>query len=244
LSGNPVPISAIAFNPLNGVLFGITNGGATSRLVTISLANAQAASLGTIGFSVPGLAFGPNGTLYGYSKAGITGNPSFPRESLYNINSGGGVPTLIGQSGFANTQGDGLAVNSAGNIFFSGNQSNGQLSLLNSSTGAATTFANLTGGPAIAAPIKGLAFDNNGGLFGIYNGTTTTDLLQIGTAPIGGNVSITDVGVFSPPPPSVMTASAFQPVPEPSSVALLGTVAGALLFRIRLWGKTGNSETH
>jgi hypothetical protein len=229
LAGSPVPLSGISFDPTDGVLFGTTNSGPTTRLVTINPMTSQATSAGTIGLSMQGLAFAPNGVLFGYSKAGITGNASFPKESLYIINPATGAATLVGPSGFANTQGDGLGINSAGTIFFSATQSTGQLSLLSPSTGTASTFANLTGGPATTAPIKGLAFDNSGDLFGIYNGTTT-DLLQISTTPAGGNVTITDLGVITPATTSVLTALAFQPaaVPEPSAMALV-SAAGMTL---------------
>lgn len=234
VSGSPVPLSGITFDPTDGVLFGTTNSGASTRLVSINPATAQATSDGTIGLSMQGLAFAPNGVLFGYSKAGITGNSTFPKESLYTINTGTGAATLVGPSGFANSQGDGLAVSSSGTIFFSATQSSGQLSLLSSTTGAASTLANLTGGPATTAPIKGLSFDGAGDLFGIYNGTTT-DLLQIGTTPSGGNVAITDLGVISPATTSVLTALAFQhvPVPEPSGMALLSAAGMSMSWFAR-----------
>jgi hypothetical protein len=229
LSNTPVPISALAFDPTSGVLYGTTNASASTQLVQIDLATATATSEGTIGFSMQGLGFTSGGVLYGYSKAGITGNSSFPKESLYTITKSSGAAQLVGPSGFSNTMGDGMAVNSLGAIFFAGNQSNGQLSNLSPSNGQQSTFANLTGGPATAAPIKGLSFDNSGNLFGIYNGGTT-DLLQIGTAPSGGNVTVTDLGSFSPTPPSVLTALAFQPVPEPGAFALVGSAALTFLW--------------
>lgn len=229
LTSNPTPLSVIAFQPGTGTLYGITNLGVTSQLVTVDLANAQATAIGNVGLSMQGLAFSPTGNLFGYSKAGVTGNASLPRESLYAINLASGNASLVGPSGFTNTQGDGMAIDSIGRIFFSGSQSNGQLSLLNAATGAASPLANLTGGPTPATPIKGLAFDNGGELFGLYNGALT-DLLRIGTIPVGGSVAITDIGSITPPTPSVLTSLAFQSssVPEPGSLALLGVVAASL----------------
>jgi hypothetical protein len=242
LAGNPVPISGLTFDPTNGTLFGTTNSGVSTQLFTINPITARATSTGTVGFSMQGLAFAPNGVLYGYSKGGITGNPSFPKESLYTITKTTGVAALVGPSGFANTQGDGMAINSLGTIFFSGNQSSGQLSNLNSSSGTASTFANLTGGPATTAPIKGLSFDSTGRLFGIYNGNTT-DLLEISTTPVSGNVPITDHGTISPPTSSVLTALAFQPVPEPGSMVFLGTAALSLGWFARRRGESrGKSD--
>jgi hypothetical protein len=222
LSNNPVPISALAFDPTSGILYGTTNNGASTQLVQIDPTTAIATSQGTVGFSMQGMGFAPNGVLYGYSKGGITGNSSFPKESLYLITKSSGAAQLVGPSGFGNTMGDGLAANSLGAILFSGNQSSGQLSNLSPMNGQQSTIANLTGGPTTAAPIKGLSFDNTGNLFGIYNGTTT-DLLEIGTVPSGGNVTVTDLGTFSPAPPSLLTALAFQPVPEPGTLALVGS---------------------
>jgi hypothetical protein len=237
LSGSAVPVSGLSFAPTGGVLFGTTNQGASTKLVTIDPATAVATTVGTVGLSFQGFGFSPTGVLYGYSKAGITGNPSFPSESLYTINPSTAAATLVGSSGFSNTQGDGMAVSSSGTIFFSGNQSSGQLSTLSPTTGTASTFANLTGGPSPAAPIKGLSFDGSGNLVGIFNGSTV-DLLEIGTVPVGGSVSITDLGAISPSTPSPLTALAFQPVPEPGSLALLGSaaVAGGWLARRRRKG--------
>jgi hypothetical protein len=244
LSGNAVPISAIAFDPTSGVLFGTTNSGSSTQLVMINLATAAATSEGPIGFSMQGIAINSSGILYGYSKTGITGNPSFPKESLYTINKMTGAAQLVGPSGFITTQGDGLAVNSLGAIFFSGNQSSGQLTNLSSTNGSQSTFANLTGGPATPAPIKGLSFDSAGHLFGFYNGSST-DLLEIGTTPLGGNVTITDLGTISPATPSVLTSLAFQTVPEPSSMVLLGSFTVAFAWhskRRRLGCHSGSAR--
>lgn len=237
LGGSAVPISGMAFDPVNGMLYAVTNQTTNTMLVTINTATGQATAVGTVGFGVTALAFDPSGTLYAYSKSGITGNSGYPAEALYKLSIVTGTGTLVGTSNLGSTKGDAMAVSAGGVIFFSGNGSQGQLSNLSTTNGAGTTFANLTGGPAVNNPIKGFAFDNSGNLYGVYNGSTN-DLLSISTTPVNGDVTITDIGTITgmESSTSIVTALAFQPasVPEPTSLALVSVAAvGGLVC----WGR-------
>ncbi len=242
-------LTAIAYDPQNGLLYASTNLGTNPNVPTASLvtlatsANGQGlvqATLvgpfasGTFGptGSMTGLAFNPSGTtLYGYAK---------PSEDLYSVSLTTGVATKIGASGINPSSGDGMAIGDVGSnfiIYFAGKGVGKPLYTLSAATGAATAGPTLNPPPAdlmTSTPqIKGLAFNSSGNLYGIALSQTPilSDLVTIN--PSTGN--ITEVGstqngilalAFEPSPPSV---------PEPGSFTLLAlpAVGWLLWFMVR-----------
>jgi len=244
-----VSISALAYDPQNGLLYASTNTSnnpnvSTPSLVTLTLpANGQGLVQATLvgqpfavgQFSMTALAFNPSGTtLYGYDKTA---------EALYSVSLATGVATAVdpGQSSsIGTTSGDGMAISAAGansgTIYFAGKGVGGPLYTLSPTTGKATA------GPTLTAPtpppdlstrqIKGLAFNSSDSLYGIALAAGSTapipaDLVTIN--PTTGN--ITEVG----PTQNGILALAFEPspasVPEPGPFILLALPAvGWLLW--------------
>jgi outer membrane protein assembly factor BamB len=76
----------VAFNPLNGQLFGLRNGGG---LYSINQLNGAASLIGNTGLVDRGLAFSPSGHLFGFTEDG----------KLYGINPATGSTSAVGGSG-------------------------------------------------------------------------------------------------------------------------------------------------
>jgi hypothetical protein len=218
-------MTGLAFNPLDGVLYGVTGLESPNfirTLVTINPTTGAATVVGAIldpqfGSSVglTDLSFRSDGTLFGIT----------PNE-MYTINLANAALTDIGSTG-ENAPGGGLAFNPAGTLFSAG-KATGTLDMLNTSTGARTVGPTLTNSPhaGTLGAMNALAFNSAGTLFGsdsdrAQNGATTVavDLVTINTA----TGVVTNVGTI----PNDIDAIAFSPaVPEPSSFVLLATGAG------------------
>jgi hypothetical protein len=228
VGGTGVMVSGIAFDPLNGNLYGAANDPITGKaeLLTINTSSAVATPIGTFNTTPPNsnvtsLAFAANGTLYGYVKTGT------PGESLFTINTATGAASLVGGSGIGSTSGDGLAMSTAGTLYFAGKGATGALYTLNTSTGAATAGPTFSGAPLSNSQIKALSFDSAGTLYGIDLQPVTflADLITID--PTSG--VITTIGAT----PNGLTSLAFQAtaVPEPGSLVLVGAAGLAWLLR-------------
>lgn len=150
------------------VLFGATGAGSPARLYSIDPTDGSTNLIGSVGFLLSGIAFSPNGTLFGAQDAFIRINPatgagtligfpgprcadiSFapdgtlycisPRPSaLYTINQSTGAGTLVGRAGTSDSAlGSAMDVSPTGIILF-GNSDG--LYTLNSTTGNATLVA-------------------------------------------------------------------------------------------------------
>ena len=136
--------------------------------------------VGATGFpNVPGLAFAPDGALYG--SAHVVG-PTLNANGLIAIDPVTGVGSLIGAYGIQLGQPvrglNALAVHpqtgvlyGIANTAFNGN--NGDVFTIDPQTGAAThigTLAEANTGGAMPATVAGLAFDDQGQLFGSLGG--------------------------------------------------------------------------
>ncbi len=136
--------------------------------------------VGATGFpNVPGLAFAPNGALFG--SAHVAG-PTLNANGLIAIDPVTGAGTLVGAYGTQLGQPvrgvNALAVHpqtgvlyGIANTAFNGN--NGDLFTIDPLTGAAThagTLVEVNTGAAMPATVAGLAFDNQGQLFGSLGG--------------------------------------------------------------------------
>jgi hypothetical protein len=220
------PITGLAFNPINGLLYGSTGNSVAAtaaRLVTINPLTAQVTVIGSFNAGNAGnpatmadLAFDSAGHLYGI---GSIGGPQ-----LYSINTLTGQATLIGNTGLTSTSGGGLAVSSSGGFY--GTPTSSRFGTYNPATGA---YSNI-GSPTL--PIGGAyaALDFNGStLYGLDLGpgpALLTHLVTIDTA----TGAVTDIGGSV----GSLDAIAFATVPEPTSASLiLGFVALIVFNKVR-----------
>jgi hypothetical protein len=229
VGGTGVMVTSIAFSPIDSKLYGVTNDPVSGKaeLVTINTGTGVAAAVGNLNTSPPNtsttaLAFATNGTLFGYVKQG-----SQP-ESLFTINTGTGAATPIGASGVNPSSGDGMAMNSAGTLYFAGKGASGTLYTLNTSTGAATPGPTLSNAPLTTnGQIKGMVFDSGSTLFAINLQTGTFNANLVTIDPVTGiltNIGSTQNGLSG-------LADLPAAVPEPSSLAL--AAAAALAWAVR-----------
>jgi PEP-CTERM motif len=227
-----IGMTGLAFDPLNGALYGITGLESPNfprSLVTINPATGAATVLGTLTstFGTTGLtdiSFQSDGTLFGISPS-----------TLYTINLGTGALTSIGSTGL-NPPGGGLAFNPSGTLYSAG-IATGTVDTLSTSTGARTVGPTMTGAPHAGSlgAMMALGFSSSNTLYAAnsareQNGATITTVNLVTINPATGVV--TDIGALL----GNVDALAFSPVPEPSSIALLGLgaiIAGFLQRRSR-----------
>jgi hypothetical protein len=227
--GANYPITGMAFNPINGVLYGSTgNAGAVdAMLVTINPASALVTVIGSfnagpvnstgVPATMADLAFDSSGNLYGVASIG--------GPNLYSINKTTGQATLVGPNGVASsTTGGGLAISSGGAFY--GTPTSSRFGTYNSSTGAYTNIANPTkptGGGAYGA----LEFDGST-LYGLNvgSGSPPPTALVIIDPTTGG---VTNLGLSI----NSLDAIASAAIPEPATTALLGGAITMLTIRRR-----------
>lgn len=193
-------VSALAFNPITGVLYGSTGGVSGRNLLTINPSNALVSVVGSFNAgtaTMTDLAFDSSGRLYGVSSTG--------GANLYSINLTTAQATEIGPSGPTFTEGGGLAISSGG-IFYCA-PIPGEYGTYNPTSGAYTHIT-APATPAGGGSYGALAFDGSV-LYGdnlLAGAAGTTHLVTID--PPTGNV--TDIGA------SVihLDAIAFAPLPS------------------------------
>lgn len=227
-----IGMTGLAFNPLSGILYGVTGFESPTSprsLVTINPTTGASTVIGALldagsANTISDISFRSDGTLFGLSPS-----------TLYTVNLTTGALTSIGSTG-SNNPGGALAFNPAGALFTAGSAA-GNLSILNPATGARTVGPALTNSPhaGTLGAMNAFAFSATNILYGTdsdraQNGATTVavDLVTINTS----TGVVTNIGVL----PNDIDAIAFGPaVPEPSTVALLGSavLGGAFLGRRR-----------
>ena len=225
VGASPIGITGLAFDPLNGTLYGVTgleSPNFTRDLVTINPLTGAATVIGSLADNfgtqpVIDISFRSDGTLFGFSP-----------DNLYTINLVTGGLTTLGATGLG-PPGGGLAFNPGDTLYAtSGLVASSTIDTLNPANGARTVGPALTNAPHAGSlgAINAAAVNAAGVLFGsnsdrAQGGATVTavDLIRINT----GTGVITDVGVL----PGNTDAIAFSVVPEPSAILLLST--GAVL---------------
>jgi hypothetical protein len=231
VQGRHYGVSALAFEPGTGVLYGATtplSATAPRSLVTVDPATARATLIGPFGAGMNSmtLAFDPtSGALYG---AGTHA------PDLYRINRATGGAALVGPSGFSDTIGGALVADAAGTLYGAPTGSSDPLRIYDKTTGGTTAGATLHGAPLPDGAIKAMTFDSDGVLFGTNTNrvpaSATVYLVTID--PVTGQVSSIGRSVDN------LSAIAFQSVqeaavPEPSSLALFGLGAlGLVAYRL------------
>jgi hypothetical protein len=218
LSASNYPITGLAFNPLTGILYGSTGNSSAAtaaRLVTINPATGLVTVIGSFNAgpvnsagtpaTMADIAFDSAGNLFGIG--------SVAGPQLYSINIATGKATVIGSTGLTSTTGGGLSINPT-DLFY-GTPTSTRFGTYNSSTGAYTNIANPT--KPVGGAYSALAF-NGSALYGLNLGAAAaTHLVTIDPA----TGAVTDVGASV----NFLDSIAFGPVPEPTTFALVMTVA-------------------
>ena len=234
--GGGLGITGLAFDPLNGALYGITGGAHSptgntlaSTLVTIDPVTGNATVIGSLGTKLADISFSANGTLYGF-------NGGISPFSLTTINLTTGAATQVGPSGYTSVIGGGLAFSPTATLYVSAkdiNGTTGTIDTVDPLTGGVTTGPVLTNRP-FGVALNALAFNAAGILYGNITDSgspATVDLVTIDPA----TGAIGDIGRL--PGNSDALAFSVAIVPEPATWVLVGIGAGVLLLakNPRLW---------
>ena len=157
-AGGPYGMTGMKYDPLNGSLYGVTQGDSPtnpSYLVTIDPATARVTPIGPNGVVLTDIAIDPKtGTMYGVSGF---------NQKFYTINITTGLATQTGSTGLGFQNGGGFGVNSRGVLYGVDNFST---YTYNKVTGAAT----LIGLNLLQNLVKGADFDPNGVFYGVEGG--------------------------------------------------------------------------
>src|SRR5262249_49581843 len=82
------PVSGLAVNPANGILYGIKGGSvSTNNLVSIDLNTGVATTLFSTGFAGGSLSFGPDGLLYAGTNTGLLYSINLTSQAVAQVSS-------------------------------------------------------------------------------------------------------------------------------------------------------------
>ncbi|MES2697305.1 MAG: PEP-CTERM sorting domain-containing protein [Verrucomicrobiota bacterium] len=211
-----VGITAMRFNPADGLLYAVTTGdrGVTSNLYRINTTTAQPTLIGATGLTggVPDMAFSSSGTLYAWNENG---------DSLITISTTTGGVTPAGISGIDTYQ-TGLAFSPGGTLYL---KSDSDFYSLN--VGASSSTFLFTSGQSLS---NMLAFNNAGVAYSGLRTGSATDLFTINMT-TGDATLLGRAGA-----PFSALAFSTSAIPEPSTyaaIAGMGVLALAVYRRRR-----------
>ncbi len=161
VGGNvPIGLTGLAIHPKTRVWYGITAGlspAVPRSLVTVDPRTGAVTIVGDLREAGTDIRFDPKGKLYIWL--------SEPAR-LGVVDLGTGAATPIGDSGYDQTLGGGLAIDRDANIYVSATNAAGTLDKVDSVTGKVTVGPRLTGAPYITS-IHSMAFSETGLLYGV-----------------------------------------------------------------------------
>ena len=185
-------ITALALDPVTGVLYGSTSNYGPRGLTTPAPAEAKnlvrinaTTGAGTLIGShsigpIADMAFNAAGTLYGWSEGPNN------LDKLVTINTTTGAATVVNAAApTLSSRGDGMAFNATGTLYFMPEGANGALRTVDVSTGNSTVVATLSSAPLPSSPIKSAAFDPSGTLYAVNGGGNNSP-----TAPVPHLVTV------------------------------------------------------
>jgi hypothetical protein len=236
IGASPVGMTALAFHPVTGVLYGVTSNDGnspTAALITINPASGAATLIGDLGAPVGDITFDSGGTLYAWF-AGAT-------NSLATVNLSTGLATAVGPSGFVGggpcaNGGNGLSF-SGGILYLSPKGVAGALYTVNPATGAAAGGPTMSGAPITSCgALAAMATSNTGTLYAIDTDragpTATNALVTINTS----TGAITQVGAINLPNDAdglaFQAVSVTVPTVSPWGLAALGLLLAAVGLRL------------
>lgn len=192
--GPTVALTGLAFDPLSGVLYGVTGGRTTSppqaSLYTIDPFTGAATLVGpeVNGLPIADITFTSDGTFFGWGEGS---------DDLYTINKSSGVATKVGEANFS-TSGSGIAADANDLLYFGGDGPGGDLTIVDRSTGQVSPVAHFSGAPLDTALLNAFAFDANGTLFASNGGDSTPGGVSYLVTVNKTTAAITDLGVTIP----------------------------------------------
>jgi hypothetical protein len=231
-AGGLVALTALAFDPLTGILYGGTSNTSTtlrSHLVIVDPVTAIVTDIGeyTIPSTATDLAFAANGDLYGWEAAGA--------HRLLSVNPLTGVATPIGAGIGAQFGGGGLEFSGGGVLYVTpdgATAASPTLRSVNTGTGITANVANLTPNPFLgfSATINAMSWDPLTALmYGVFTTRSAGSLTHLVTINLATG-ALTDLGAT----PVDLDAIAFvAAVPEPATLALTGLGTAFVAFRRR-----------
>jgi len=236
IGANNVGITGLAYNPVNGLLYGSTGNGSNypaatrAHLVTINTATGAVTDIGSFNVApntMTDLAFSSTGQLFGI---GTNVN-----AKLFTINITTGQATGL-SADVGGTVGGGLAFHPTTGVLY-GSPLSANFGTYNTTTGAYTDIAAPTPLPlgATTSSLTSLEFNSAGVLFAsntTNGGTPTSHLVTINPL----TAAVTDLG------PSIngLDAIAFVPVPEPVCVFAGCMAVSAIGWRG--WRRTSKTQ--
>jgi hypothetical protein len=170
-------ITGLAQDPATGILYGVTGAADITNPSFLVRIDPHTGAATLIGDEIPtsdtaaaDITFRADGTLFGWSE---------DTDDLVTINKDTGLATVVSNSAHS-TSGSGIAFDSAGTLWFAGDDDNGPLSNVNPATGLVSPVVTMDG--TTGWQISALAFNGAGTLFGsrvVTTGPRAADLITI-----------------------------------------------------------------
>ena len=221
-------ITGLAVDPTTGTLYGVTGNADITNPSFLVRIDPHTGAGTLVGDEIPtsdtgaaDITFRSDGTLFGWSE---------DTDDLVTINKDTGLATIVGEAAHS-TAGSGLAFDSAGTLWFAGDDDNGPLSNVNPATSAVTPVITMDG---FGWQISALAFNGAGTLFGsriVTTGPRAADLITIDrttgriTSTRNQILRLDGLVFFNSSPRSITLAANKKKVKEGKNVVLSGTVA-------------------